>query len=284
MTAPGVSESGVTDPMKLRNAHAMALGRISYTVTEVYEARYANGTLRSRTEVVGRIDENRTRYHVTTELDGEKLVVYGGNHVRMEWFADGERAFRRTTSNGSVVVENEMIGPDGRPIPPREAFVFDSTSGTELYRTFAAVNATDVEAVTRDGTRLVRIRGSEIEHPDLLVRDERVSNPSNLSFTAFVGQSGIVRDLRLSYDATLNGTPIEMSWTLRYERLGATAVHRPAWVDHAAENESRPETENRSEGETATSTADATATENAGGTTATNENAASTAAAVRSPG
>lgn len=218
----GLTAGGVTDALNLSRAHARNLGRSSYTVRTVERYYAPNGTLLARYRADRRVadrrfalQENRSgpREVITGILLPENATVYSnGTHVFTRVVRDGRPRYEARPAGQSI------FGPV-------------TTHGRDLvYQVFAASDTEIADVVSRNGTTRYRVEGTggpvELE----------LERATNLSVTASIARSGVVRELDLAYDAQVGNRSVRVDRTVTYFRLGGTTVERPAWVDRAAAN------------------------------------------------
>ncbi|GEM_PF-5306691 len=78
----------------------------------------------------------------------------------------------------------------------------------------------------------------------------------NVSLSATVAESGVVRQFELSYTRPYDGIPRRVTRTFQLRDVGETAVSRPPWFDRAADPDGDEETTATNETTTDADTAD----------------------------
>lgn len=213
------------DAERLATTHDSALRGQSYTVRTERVVRYANGTLRARTERVGRVSANRSRFAVTVRVRGPyaPILSYEYRNVDVSFFSSGDRLFRRILRNG--VATYETTPPDTYD-PPEQFFLLPQPGAID--EVFRAVTVQVDVVSTEAGTRY-RLTATGMTDSAAFAAARGVTDPHNVSLRATVGADGVVRRYRLRYEATFDGAPIRVVRSGTYEAVGTTTVHRPSW-------------------------------------------------------
>jgi hypothetical protein len=205
--APGLTTDGVSDADALAEAHATTLSNRSYTWELTYVAS-VDGTERGRL-VESVAVEAPTRYVSTVRVDG--TVGSRGPIADRSSYADGDRRYHRTS-----------VGYDAEPLPANETLGLHERRARQYVR------------VLLDGMETSIVR-SRLGEPRLYVVDVQgtpARGVRNYTATAHVGPDGVVYYYSGSYCITSFGSDAAetcYSLTMRYRRLGATAVEAPAW-------------------------------------------------------
>jgi hypothetical protein len=238
--APGLTESGVTNPLILANAHAVAVESTPHSFVYGWTVEYANGTLR------GSVDQR-----VDVVPDGGFLAnvtvrgttgIIGSRPTTATFWSDGtemvERA-RITDADGNTTVrylhlpEEQYAGGNGfynslrRPKPWLDLYVLSDSVDARV----AARQAGDTPNET-----VFLVEATELTDPEALSAATGFENPRNATLVGAITDEGVMRGYRLSYRATLDGEPVEVTRDVRY-RFGNTTVERPEWYGTAV-NES----------------------------------------------
>lgn len=228
---PGIGPGGVTDPVRLANAHYGSLRNRSYTTTRTVVKRDVDGTFVSRTRFHGQFGPDRSRFRFVYTARGESQV-FGTTPGRLELYADDERLLQSLTVRNETT--RESLPPQSfsqRPGPfneyPGRAFGLRSPS-REAYLLFLAVEET-VFPITDNETAAYYVRATGLDQPVALANLERVDDPANASLTATLGPDGLVREYDLSYEATHEGRRVRVERTVTYSGVGGTTVERPGW-------------------------------------------------------
>jgi hypothetical protein len=238
---PGLSDAGVTDPDALGRAHVAGVSNESYFLTSVRTVRGTNGTLRSRLALLVWTDERR-RFLVDARTAGpDAPVLLGDPPARGLYWSNGTTYARRLVRDGEQVYNTfEPSGGAGtwRYWTATAPFGGDRARPAETYaRTFAAVPTRVVTTREPDGVRRHLVVGEGRADPGAL----RVgTDPRAVELTAEVTPEGLVRSLRLSYVATLDGERVRVTWRIRYEVVGRTTVPEPPWLDRALRGDRAP--------------------------------------------
>lgn len=236
---PGLSESGVEDPGALADAHQNRLTGQSLTLESVRVERYANGSLKARTERTIRAEANRSVYSVRTNASGPDPAFLGGSEGRLELWANGTHVFRALTVNGSTsygIVHN----PESEPADPRERLVGDLSLAGELLVVFTAFDGERVEREP-NATAPVRYRitAGELAHADMLGPSGAEARNATLSAVVEYGGPGFegetqVRNYTVAYTTTIDGETVRVTERVRFSNVGRTSVERPPWYGEVA--------------------------------------------------
>lgn len=216
--APGVTEAGVTDPGRLAAAHARTLEATSYTVNQTLVQRWTNGTLRSRYVTVARFGAEPGRFDAQleqTDREAGRLVTR-----RVHRYGDGERAYIATTE-GNRTSYRLLRYPDGAPRDPTDVYLRNLTNVLAVERVFTLVPTDTVGTFTENGTRYVRVESTA---------PTTILPLRNVTVTATISESGVIRAYRVRYDVTREGE-LRATVALRYTAVGSTQVTEPPWLD-----------------------------------------------------
>lgn len=216
---PGVASTGVASPSLLVAAHREALADRSYALRLRYVERFANGTERAA-----------VTWRNTYEVDGTARTIRVQNFSNIglaNYSAD-------TWSNGRVVVSRIAIDGDVRYFRPAE-IPYSLTGGRQLFVVLAR-GEFDVTWVPDRGAYRLRMTAFEGTRP--LVRSytftpEVREDLRNITLTMLITPAGLVREYRLAYHTTVDGSTVHVVESIRFEDLGEVAVERPAWVEEA---------------------------------------------------
>lgn len=216
--APGVTEAGVTDPGRLAAAHARTLEATSYTVNQTLVQRWTNGTLRSRYVTVARFGAEPGRFDARLEqVDRENGQL---RTRRVHRYGDGERVYIATTE-GNDTDYRLLRYPDGAPRDPTDVYLRNLTNVLAVERVFTLVPTDTTGTFTENGTRFVRVESTA---------PTTILPLRNVTVTATVAESGVIRSYRVRYDVTREGE-LRATVALRYSNVGTTAVTDPPWLD-----------------------------------------------------
>ncbi|EMA45417.1 DUF7537 family lipoprotein [Halococcus saccharolyticus] len=227
--APGLTGDGVVDPFALGNAHASILDGSSYTLHENSSVVYPSGMIYSNGTVEAWLTPDEDRY----------AVVRSGSQTSASFPVIEERFWsngNRTLSVRSTTDETtyEIIDGDDGPLPVRRVMDGDPTNSERIATVFGAMETRVVGQAVRNGTRLYRVRGSNLTSAFAL--DDEWDAPGNVALVALVDRWGLVHEYRLNYTASLDGDPVRVSRRVRYTDLGSTTVERPSWYEAAVRN------------------------------------------------
>lgn len=214
--APGLTASGVRDPGRLARAHESTLVGQSFTVGRNTTVEGPNGTLRqwdSRVQVTA----GRDRYHSFRIAETSSEYPVSALHPRLEIWFDGSSMYFRGMRDGNVTYARQRGNALG-----------DLSHRDRLYALYASFE-TRVERVD-DGYRVV---GTRLASPPVLNAPLLLEAPRNATFVATLTPDGRVRRYRLAYDATFDDRRVRLNRRVRFSRVGATTVSRPAWYGEA---------------------------------------------------
>jgi hypothetical protein len=214
----GISASGV-QPSALADTHDTVLSTTNYTLVVHERVLSANRTLRNTTfhrEVArggDRYSINRT--HETSGIRSTTLAQ------RIDVWYDGEAALTRLGGRAEARYQRTPTSPPG-PLP-------DPSSHWRIEDAVAAFEVQVSERPNASGYRVVSTRDLDA---DSLATPTYVGQARNASLRALVADDGVVRYLRVSYDATYAGRPdqVRVVRSVRVSRIGATTVEAPPWT------------------------------------------------------
>lgn len=222
---PGLSESGVTDAAALAAAHEAALVDRSYTYDREVRIVAENGTELGRWHQRAQVGADRAEFNYSQTGEG---VSVSGRTVESV----------RVYANGSVTLWDEDPESDDGGEFRRESgpgFAETTFSNDRLLADVLNASETSVEAVERDGRTWYRVEAADeggtyaYDGPNGTVEVEA----TNVTATALVAPSGLVRNLTYEFDFVRGETSGRRTMEIRYSELGATAVEVPAWVADA---------------------------------------------------
>jgi hypothetical protein len=240
---PGVDRRGVVDAERLAEAHGTAIANASYTVRSNRTVEYANGSLRSSLVVEVALARNRTFLATAATAGPGAPVFLGVPPARATFWSNGSLYVRRFTTRGETTYNQFDPGQQfagtwrywARTVPfggrsGRPGSFYTETLGvvpTRVTGRETAGNASLVHLVGRGSPGSVE--GTPLDGGGSL------GSARNVSLRATVDQRGVVRSLSLDYDATADGRPVHVSWTVHYRAVGRTTVGRPSWFDRAVD-------------------------------------------------
>ncbi|MFC7018250.1 MULTISPECIES: hypothetical protein [Haloarcula] len=227
--APGLSEERVRDVDALVRAHVAGLSNTSYTVEHRRTVDDATGARRVDQTTRAEISAQYRSYTAVRTITGPAVTdqvirAHSEDRRAIQWIlGDG-------TNSSRIVADGRGIGAP--PRPPREALFFEPTYHSRIRALFLGANVTAVvpvhtgDAETR-GTRVVWVHASSAADRSQfpVAAADRVGD---VSFTATVTPSGVVRSYDLQYTVVRNETTLRVTESLRYTDLGATTVDTDA--------------------------------------------------------
>ncbi|MFC7229415.1 hypothetical protein N0B31_18595 [Salinirubellus salinus] len=234
--APGVTEEGVTSPLLLARAHAVAVETREHSFVHQWRVAYANGTVRGEVRQRAAVVPDGA-FTANLSVRGRTGIV-GNRPTVAEFWSNGtemvERA-RTTQLDGNTTVRyiylpsEQYAGGSGfynslrRPKP-----------WLDLYVVFASVDAKIAarQAGDRPGQTVYLFEATDVTEPDALAAATGFADPRNLTLVGAVTDEGAVRGYRLTFDATLDGEPVEVTRDVRYDFRDVT-VERPEWYETA---------------------------------------------------
>ncbi|WP_224333950.1 DUF7537 family lipoprotein [Haloprofundus halobius] len=220
--APGLTGDGVEDASDLLGVHRETLVSQSRTTTRTQTFAAENGSEIANETVVVRATPN----------DGPRLVEADANGpARQRMTHWNERSvFWYGANESEFATLGEFSGHDEphytyRTETPDRFSISDETYSDRLSSLFTLMNVT-VAPETVDNS-VHRLEGST---PHLRLGEERLSN---VTFTARVDYSGVVRSYELQYETERDGMTVRIAERVRITDIGTTDVERPAWVETA---------------------------------------------------
>lgn len=222
--APGVTRSGVIDPLALAEAHESYLASRSETVRLRRVVRYENGDLRSRRVQETRVSADRRRFHTVITVAGPQPPFFGD---RLEFYSDGQTLLQATflpnrSSFYRIPLEQYR---DQNDID----VVLSSPDAGTVFLLFAAVETRVTARIERAGRIRYRLRSTRLVRPGMLAEAEDVQNPRNVSLFAVVDERGVLMEFSLRFEATLDGRDVAVAKAGTHTAIGATTVEPPEW-------------------------------------------------------
>lgn len=231
---PGITQSGVTEPWALANAHATELTNTSYTVTETSEIRYTNGTLYTRENATVQVTAEKTLYIYNSTVRGTVQRFLGGSEGTLVRYSNGSAVVRKVVQNGSTSygVERE---PNGDLAAPASVYHGTPTNDERISILFERAENVTIDEINNTTYRL---RATNFDGDYLELGATSITNVTVVEFTATITSDGLVREYRLTFRGTVSGHEVEGFEHIMYSDIGTTPVSRPSWYDRAAENSS----------------------------------------------
>ncbi|KTG09139.1 hypothetical protein AUR64_15190 [Haloprofundus marisrubri] len=224
---PGLTSAGVENAETLARTHRDALRSQSRTTTLTRTYRAENGTAVANTSSVTRAAAGRGGQLVESEASGpaRSRVAYFSDST-VVWYdsSTSELATRTESDSGEIRYSYRQGNRERLPTP-------DGTYTERLYEVFSSTNLT-VAPETVDSS-VHRLEGSTSQ---LRLDGEQLSN---VTFTARVDYTGVVRSYELRYETDRGGLPVRVVERFRVSDVGSTDVERPDWVETAENRSSR---------------------------------------------
>jgi len=205
------AETGVSAQRAER--HGAALRARSGATRLVRTVSAPNGSVVSRQVIVGRVDGAASLVRQRTRLFQPSYAVDTPPNATV-W------------TNGSVVVRRiggETFRADRSPRPVERQLASGRAAVYEVFSEWPLSYAGSTQ--TSDG--VVDVYAAERDR----FGHGGATSASNLTATAVVADSGVVRKARVSYQTTLAGRPVTVSERFDLTAQGNVTVERPAWTD-----------------------------------------------------
>lgn len=210
--APGVSGDALVAPATLAAANARALNGTAYRLERSVAVEGPNGTLRvDRTQAVAADGTALGRLSVGGDGPVDTAVR---NWTR---YRTARLVYARTTLADGRTVQNRLLSSDASP------FLLGRELPERLFAagTYTVAGRTDAGVVLRSTGPFALSRG---------VTEVGTSPPRNVTVRATVTDAGLVRRLRVAYDANVGSARVRVR-VVQTVRVDATlTVDRPAWV------------------------------------------------------
>ncbi|MEF8784236.1 MAG: hypothetical protein V5A54_14260 [Haloarculaceae archaeon] len=231
---PGMTDRGVEAPDVTASAHADRLAETSYTLSSNRSVR-ANGTMKSFFSVRVALDDERN-YHTRARTNGPDGPEFLGRPpATAEFWSDGETHLRKLTRDGETTYDELESGP-GRVSTWRywtRTAPFGDRQGS-VFRTVRDVMESFVWRIDTERTGdTTQYRLEADEYTSTAFAPSEVTDVRNVTASATVTQSGLVRSIHMRYIGTIDGETVLVERTIRYENVGNTSIERPEWYDRA---------------------------------------------------
>jgi hypothetical protein len=205
----------VTDTSVLIRTHTERLQTNSFTVHSTTTMQDANGTFRVETERTWRVaPEPPVRAWTTSRstVTGDAPARYERGPERISAWRQGNTTTVRVQSgDGTRIRQSDLLNTSVR---------LNRAFHRQLLLRFSHRRNATVDEVTRNGTRLYRVRAE--------LNDTRVS--SNASMTLFVNPTGYVQRIETTRTVEYRSGPRVVTRTVRVAGVGATSVESPDWA------------------------------------------------------
>lgn len=214
---PGVNETSV-EPLELANAHGSTLSATTYETNHTTQVTFANGTVYAEVTHAGTVTDS-DHYAVAVEQRGAWTPVGAGS--RVVHYADDETA-QRLTVRWSGDRSVSPMREESSSVVDRLGLADDDT----VYQLLTAAETVQVSASDSDSVSTeIKVTGAQPIAPSY------VSDPGPADATLRVTSEGVVRELVVRYDATVDGERVQVRTTVTYDAVGEATVDRPDWVE-----------------------------------------------------
>lgn len=217
----GSGDEQAVDAFDLAEAHRDALRNQSFTATTTITVQYANGTAALRQFSRTQIDSETGTVLLRQTAGGSDPPRFGVpvDGVVDWWANESGSVYRTTHENGSV----EYSEWPSRSVPRIE----QATRWEDVAALLSALDARYVDG--EDGDTVVAT-GSDVQ--------VTYGEPSEVTVTARLSDGDHLHSYTVSYRATRNGTPVQVTRTVRFTNVGETSVEQPSWVSEAQNSSS----------------------------------------------
>jgi hypothetical protein len=218
--APGLATDGVFAANRLAEAHAAALANHSFTVVQ-RNTRYTNGTLQQGDRSILQYGADGRQFVYDLRQTDRRGMQ--NSTSRYQRYANGEQVYIAETQTGETSYRL-LRAADGSLSDPSQVFPDNATNTRGLVRVFVLVNTEVTSTRTTNGTTIYRV---ETPGPQTLPPLQ------NISFVAFVAETGFIRSYQLEYDVVRSAELVHIVANTTYQAVGKTTVSEPRWVDAA---------------------------------------------------
>ncbi|WP_224338092.1 DUF7537 family lipoprotein [Haloprofundus halobius] len=216
--APGLTSDGVINAKALIQTHRKTVSSQARTSTQTQVFRAENGTVVANTTLVTRVMVNRGPKLAEERSKGPKNVTNSPKRSFI-WYdpKTSELATYSKSDDGEVHYTYRQSD--------RVVLVQNGTHSKRLYTLFRLLNATVAPETIDDSVHRL-----EASTQQLSVNGEKLQN---VSFTAHIDYTGIVRSYELQYETERGGMMLHVTERMRITDLGITKVSRPEWVERS---------------------------------------------------
>lgn len=214
--APGITQSGIVDPIALSEAHERALDGRPYIQTANLTVRNASGVVTTRRSFVTRVSASHRLKHTIIRADGPNAPFFGTDGATAIWSV-GSQQFQA------------VDGPNGtryRELSPWES-VQPSLIAPPGGAVFLVASAVETNVSNRTAGPDLEVTGRRLESAALLASAAGVSDPQRPVLRATVRPDGLVRSYRLRFSASAGNRPVTVRIAVRYTRVGNPAIGPP---------------------------------------------------------
>lgn len=217
----GVTAGQAVDAFDLAESHRDTLANDSFTVTSSTTVQYANGTAALRQFARVRIAPVRRVVLIRQTADGSNPTQFGAPFAGVveRWANETGGVYRLTDENGTTAFDES-----------RTARVPRVEQATRWEDVAALLSALDARVVDVEGGDTIVATGSDV--------DVTYGDPSEVTVTARLADGDHLHRYTVAYRATRDGTPVQVTRTVRFTNVGETTVEQPTWVEKAQNNTS----------------------------------------------
>lgn len=225
--APGLTTSGVVEPIRLGDAHVTALANRSYTASYTVVRTQPDGSVSLRYSRRTQLPADRGRYCYQTRLTVNREAQAQSLDRRIQQWSDGDTTLRAIEEDNQT--RYRIVAPSrANPGAPTDEIPYDPAHRRGIVNLFDQVNTTITNQTTTNArTEYV------VEYPG----SPPLGPVSNVSLTARIDDTGLVHTYRIEYDVIREVGLVHTIAHLRYSDIGSTSVDRPAWAGRALANE-----------------------------------------------
>lgn len=219
---PGVTQSGLDEPVALGRAHREQLSGLSYALT-LTERSLGNATGAPSIDryLFGSLPQRGASHTTEFLVGGESYrstatLHAGGERTRASVYFDGDRWYVATPLYGNTSYRTTPVAGSVGPVP-------EELTGTLVERYLTTPETALAGVIERDGTRLYRLtaNGTPDPFPGPFIR--------NYTAVALVDSRGVVRELSVRYAIVSDDARTVVERSLSYGRIGEVAAGAPPW-------------------------------------------------------
>ncbi|MFC6731437.1 hypothetical protein [Haladaptatus sp. DYSN1] len=230
-----------TGQRELVDSHEASLENRSLTIyaTSQTESQTDSGQFlfESSTRREGRIAANGSHYRV--DIQRYNQSANGTTRDRVVAWANGSARFERTNVDRDSYEYTLVRDEQGNVADPAALLQVERIDGDDIELLLSTIEVDSISAHNRgtSGDTLTvdyRLSGHNVTDRAAFEAWTGHENVSALSMEMTV-RDGVVREYRLDYDTTENGTTDRISREVRMHNIGRTEVPFPEWVETARE-------------------------------------------------
>jgi len=214
--APGIAADGAVDPQVVVSRHRAVLSNRSYTVTVRRTVTRGGETSRetyARSWVAPSGKFRIVQYVNTSRRPGGPQAQQPVTDI---WYDGSWAFFRETDSTGTPHVRVRTANRSILPDPLFRPVLRDTLSVARLRP-------------SSDGDRPLDLAGVPPVNRSVLDPPPSVGTVENVSVRVTLARNGVVRAVRVDYDATADGERVRVVRIVRVSSLGETTVPSPPW-------------------------------------------------------